>query len=343
MISNGFNRSMASPCLYMKKETNGSPIILVLYVDDMLIAGKHETTLQEVKYKFKSAFPMKDLGKAEHILGKRIRRDRQEVTICVPRKVHWEGIGKISDDWCKAIFSASSITRKAFKSTLSQRQRGNRKTAGYFVCFSLWVINVCNGINITWYCICNSSKQIYASTWIKHVVKSILRYLKGTKGKCICYRKGDLNLHGYCDSDMAGDVDTRKSTYSYIYTVKGGAIFVVFTWQQFFALYYRSWVYLPQLMHVPQLLVSGRRWFKRGRWHWWVVQDCRLSHPSNEILPIPHDAHTRQKMNPMLMLFKPLCILCKWGHHHSVEELGNKSCKAPPSPCQSQESQSGGE
>ena len=45
-----------------------------------------------------------------------------------------------------------------------------------------------------------------------------------TKEKSICYGKGDLNLHGYCDSDMAGDVDTRKSTYGYIYTLAGGDI-----------------------------------------------------------------------------------------------------------------------
>ena len=45
MLSNGFTRSKADPCLYMKKETNGSPIILVLYVHDMLIAEKHEIAL----------------------------------------------------------------------------------------------------------------------------------------------------------------------------------------------------------------------------------------------------------------------------------------------------------
>ena len=88
MLSNGFIRSKADPCLYMKKETNGSPIMLVLCVDDMLIAGKHETTLQELKCKLKSAFPMKDLGKAEHILGIKLRQDRQKVTICVPKEVY---------------------------------------------------------------------------------------------------------------------------------------------------------------------------------------------------------------------------------------------------------------
>ena len=35
----------------------------------------------------------------------------------------------------------------------------------------------------------------------------------------VLYGKGDLNLHGYCGSDMARDVDTRKSTYGYIYTL----------------------------------------------------------------------------------------------------------------------------
>ena len=55
------------------------------------------------------------------------------------------------------------------------------------------------------------------------------------------------------------------------------------------------------------------------------------------VLLVPNDAHIQQKMNPMLMLFKTLCILCEWGHYHSVEGLGNKSCKAPPSPCRSQE------
>ena len=40
--------------------------------------------------------------------------------------------------------------------------------------------------------------------------KYILRYLKGTKGKFICYGKGSLELKGYCDSDVAGDVDTRQ-------------------------------------------------------------------------------------------------------------------------------------
>ncbi|MCO5589082.1 hypothetical protein L7F22_043048 [Adiantum nelumboides] len=55
-------------------------------------------------------------------------------------------------------------------------------------------------------------------------VKSIMRYLKGTKNKCLCYGKGPLELKGFCDSDMAGDVDTQKSTSGYVFTLAGGAV-----------------------------------------------------------------------------------------------------------------------
>ena len=33
-----------------------------------------------------------------------------------------------------------------------------------------------------------------------------------------------MELKGFCDSDMAGDVDTRKSTSGYVFTLAGGAV-----------------------------------------------------------------------------------------------------------------------
>ena len=60
-----------------------------------------------------------------------------------------------------------------------------------------------------------------------NAVKSIMRYLnylKGTKNKCLCHGKDPFELKGFCDSDMGGNVDTRKSTSGYVFTLAGGAV-----------------------------------------------------------------------------------------------------------------------
>ena len=56
-----------------------------------------------------------------------------------------------------------------------------------------------------------------------NLVKKVLRYLQGTKGLMLTYRRSDdLQIVGYSDSDYAGD--DRKSTSGYIFTLAQGAI-----------------------------------------------------------------------------------------------------------------------
>lgn len=55
-------------------------------------------------------------------------------------------------------------------------------------------------------------------------VKRILRYLKGTKRMELTYGRTENDLIGYCDSDWAGDLDTRRSTTGYVFTFGGSAI-----------------------------------------------------------------------------------------------------------------------
>ena len=59
------------------------------------------------------------------------------------------------------------------------------------------------------------------------VVKWILRYLRGTANVCLCFGSGKSMLEGFVDADMAGDIDTRKSTSGYLMIFSGGAI----SWQ----------------------------------------------------------------------------------------------------------------
>jgi len=56
-------------------------------------------------------------------------------------------------------------------------------------------------------------------------VKRIMRYLKGTEKFGILYkRKGNGELIGYTDSDYAGDIDDRKSTSGYVFSLGSGVV-----------------------------------------------------------------------------------------------------------------------
>ena len=50
-------------------------ILLLLYVDDMLIACQDMSRIQKLKMQLNKEFDMKDLGAAQKILGMQIRRD----------------------------------------------------------------------------------------------------------------------------------------------------------------------------------------------------------------------------------------------------------------------------
>ncbi|CAA0841643.1 cysteine-rich RLK (RECEPTOR-like protein kinase) 8 [Striga hermonthica] len=58
-------------------------------------------------------------------------------------------------------------------------------------------------------------------------VKWILRYLKGSGNKSLCFGRKNPILEGYTDADMAGDLDSRKSTSGFVFTFAGGAV----SWQ----------------------------------------------------------------------------------------------------------------
>ena len=56
-------------------------MIIVLFVDDLLIASKNEHMLQNEKKLLRGKFEMKDLGEVHYILGTQIIRDRSKKCI----------------------------------------------------------------------------------------------------------------------------------------------------------------------------------------------------------------------------------------------------------------------
>ena len=70
MIKARYNRCEYDSCVYFKQSDD--PTYLMLYVDDILIAAKNKTCVQNLKAKLKKKFDMKNLKEANKILGMEI-------------------------------------------------------------------------------------------------------------------------------------------------------------------------------------------------------------------------------------------------------------------------------
>ena len=87
----GFKRCKVDHCCYVKFFGN-SYIILLLYMDDMLIARSSIEEINNLKGQLSKQFAMRDLGVAKQILGMRIIRDKANGTL----KLSQSEIGRAS-------------------------------------------------------------------------------------------------------------------------------------------------------------------------------------------------------------------------------------------------------
>nr|GEY32046.1 retrotransposon protein, putative, Ty1-copia subclass [Tanacetum cinerariifolium] len=81
VLSNDFSLNQADKCVYSKFDASGKGVIICLYVDDMLIFGTDQDQVNKTNEFLSSKFDMKDLGKAEVILGVRIKRGNNGISI----------------------------------------------------------------------------------------------------------------------------------------------------------------------------------------------------------------------------------------------------------------------
>ena len=216
----GFTPSAADPALFIKSDTN--PIYLLTYVDDILVVTGDTTALIDTKTKIMSTFEARDLGAATCFLGMDIHRDRDAHTITLAQ-------GRLTTDLldqhgmteCKPLITPLSTATKLTK----DGEPLDTSTSGYSQLIgSLMYLSVCTRPDIA-QAVGALARYMTAPT-LAHwqAAKGILRYISGTASYGITFGGNGLTLEAYCDADYAGDIDTRRSTTGYVFTLGGGAI-----------------------------------------------------------------------------------------------------------------------
>ncbi|OMO51796.1 Reverse transcriptase, RNA-dependent DNA polymerase [Corchorus capsularis] len=227
MVSHLFKRTATDPCVYFRSFGNNF-IILLLYVDDMLIVGQDVELISKLKDDLSRSFDMKDLGPAKQILGMDIIRDRKAGKLWLSQEKYVERILKRFN--MQDAKSVSTPLANHFKLTkkscpVSEKKKDEMAVILYSsVVGSLMYLMVCtrpdiaHAVGVMSRFLSNPGKVHWEA------VKWIFRYLRGTSKMCLSFETSQTILEGFTDADMAGDLDSRKSTSGYIFTFAGGAV-----------------------------------------------------------------------------------------------------------------------
>ena len=232
MAEHGYTRSQFDHCVYFRKLLDGSFIYLLLYVDDMLIASKSKVEIDKLKAQLRTEFEMKDLGEAKKILGMEIQRDRRKGTVCLTQTQYLKKILQRFgvDGKTKPVSTplAPHFKLSALMSPHTEEERKQMAQIPYANAVgALMYAMVCTRPDIS-HAVSMVSRYMHdpgKGHW--QAVKWILRYIHGTTDIGLKFERDDRlgqNLVGYVDSDYAGDLDKRRSTTGYVFTLAKGPV-----------------------------------------------------------------------------------------------------------------------
>ncbi|KAL0460800.1 UNVERIFIED_CONTAM: Retrovirus-related Pol polyprotein from transposon TNT 1-94 [Sesamum latifolium] len=198
----GYKRCEYDCCVYVKSLDDGSFIFLLLYVDDMLIAAKNMCDILALKALLSQEFEMKDLGAATKILGMEIHRDRGSRKLWLSQRGYVE---KVLDRFgMSKAKPVSTPLANHFKLSLEQCPKKDREIE------DMAKVPYASAVGCLMYA------MVCTRPDLAHAVSQVCKYMSKNQN--------DSLVVGYVDSDYAGDLDDRRSTTGYVFTLGGGSI-----------------------------------------------------------------------------------------------------------------------
>ena len=223
----GGKRTSADPCVYVIGE-NERRVIIIVYVDDLILASKKMDRLEDVKLKMKSMFKMVDLGQINNILGISVQREGATGRIHLSQKKYVEDlIEKFDMEQAKAVSTPIEpnlkITKEASPSTEEERPEMRNRPYRELIGGLIYLANATRpDISFAASTLSRFCADPGNDHWL--IAKRVLRYLKATSHYGITYVKDEERLRAYSDSDWAGDIDDRKSCTGNVLTLATGPI-----------------------------------------------------------------------------------------------------------------------
>ncbi|KAJ3685421.1 hypothetical protein LUZ61_014585 [Rhynchospora tenuis] len=208
--SYGFVQSKADYSLFTLHRGNAFLAILV-YVDDLVIAGNSDNAICEFKQYMSNMFHMKDLGHLKYFLGIEIARGPLGLFLCQHKYV------------LDILAESGLLGAKPAPTPMEQNHRlaesvggkfkdpeKYRRLIGRLIYLTITRPELCYSVHILAQFMQNPHQTHYEAAL------RVVRFLKGNPGQGLLLKAdGNLQLNAFCDSDWASCPLTRRSLSGY--------------------------------------------------------------------------------------------------------------------------------
>ena len=218
VLEYGFKFNEHDKCLYLK-ESNEGLVILCLYVDDILIFGTNLEVVESTKSYLSKKFDMKDLGEAHVILGMKLERTLEGISLNqsatiekILRKFEYYDCNPVSTP-----YDPSIQLKKNNGDPVSQLKYSQ------LIGSLLYIANKSRP-DIA-YAIGRLSRYTHNPSkehWI--ALERVFKYLRGTSDYSLIYKGFPAVIEGYSDAKWITDSLDIKSTTGYIFVLGGAAV-----------------------------------------------------------------------------------------------------------------------
>ncbi len=233
LLKIGFRQVSTDMCVYVYNTDGADQVVLAIYVDDILILAPTDYKMAWTKARLAVRFKIKDLGRAHHLLGIKVRRNEAGIHLSQAHYIDEMkkkfGFDEAKPSWVPADPSVSLVANDGYSEEMD-------KTNYQTLVGSLLYAAIATRPDIS-YAVSVVCRFTAAPTQAHYTAaKKVLKYLIATKNFGLYYRAktgGDqykcnnrsnsslVQLHGYSDADWAGDRDSRRSTTGHCLLLAG--------------------------------------------------------------------------------------------------------------------------
>ena len=232
MVRLGFVSHVFDPCLFVKR-SQSEFILVLLYMDDILLASKNQNDLNRIRDSLRKEFTVKDLGDPKLFLGIKVERNMNENTI------------KLSQEK----FIVSMLKRFGFEKTrpvsspmqtnqVRNHERKNREEDEYTqelksssvpvtqyrgAIGSLLYLANATRPDISYATNALSRHQVNPTMLEWEMVKRVFQYLSGTRHYTLTFKAKECNMSGFSDASLT-DCKNSLTTCGFVIRLFGDSV-----------------------------------------------------------------------------------------------------------------------